>query len=200
MFIYVHQKPFYCDFVLDYKPILTLCLVIYKVEKSGELTFVDSTNFSKSHRHLYKHEFSQGKYAIAIVTPNCKLMKNPDLVGKVEKIFDSPGVLSKKMMDTLHEIFERYDLCLDDHLDYFEFNCLLEALEMGMSESQFNAKILNRYGMKNKGVDFKGFKRFIFDLYKEAGEDIFRIYLKRLGYDKSLFCKTSRNFIISFHS
>lgn len=145
-------------------------------------------------------EFLPGKYAIVVQTPTCKMFKNPKLKRKKIPIFQSEGILSKKMLDTLEELFERFDLNLTRFLDYFEFNSILELMEIGMSETQYNTKILGKYGIKGKGIDFNGFKNFFFDLYSEVGEDIFRIYLKRFGYDKSLFCKTNRNFIISFHS
>jgi hypothetical protein len=175
--------------------------MVYEIGKDGRLHFYDYKFCERAPRIGLKIDaLDAGKYYIVIVTPNCEMKKSPDLEGKRVDVVNRDGRFSDRMVDCLRELFQKYDVMMKNYLDYFQFGSIFELFDISIGEGQFRERIVNKYGVKGRGVNFFGFCRFFHDLYQEVGETIFRIYLKRLGYDDSLFCSSSRNFVINFHT
>lgn len=82
----------------------------------------------------------------------------------------------------------------------FEFNAMAATLELHFTETQFRDRIVPEYGIKEKGVTFRGFCKFFMHLLNECGTDTFMDFVEKFGYDSCLINKKYRNFVLSFHS
>ena len=169
-YIYVHQESFARDFVPQYRPIMTCCILAYEVMKDGSFRFIKSSSCTKKKRVCLNMKLNPGKYAFSVMTPCCRMRKHEELVGLQADIVDDDGDFTPKMIDLLKQLFKRYDIMLDGYLGYFEFGSILQAFYISLTELQFKDKVLNKYGDKTRGIDFEGFKLFFKDLYLQSDE------------------------------
>ena len=69
-----------------------------------------------------------------------------------------------------------------------------------MSRYKFQSSFSKKYSSRDQRLLYSGFKDFFYDVYIELGDETFRNFLEKLGYNSSLFCTFSRNFNLSIHS
>lgn len=200
-YIYLHQEPENKHFVYDYRPYLSVGLMIYSIDEDGELEFKQSTEFIADSRISIFMKLKPGKYVVVPVTACPTLHGSEDARDEDDpEIIETTNKFTAKMIDCLEEMFKRYQINMSGYLNYFEFNNVTENLDLSFTEAQYRDRIIPEYGIKGKGVTLNGFSKFFLHLFNECGHEAFSMYMERYGYDECLINTHYRNIVISFHS
>ena len=109
---------------------------------------------------------------------------------------------SKIFIDTIKDIFKKYDIYLNNCLNYEEFNNFYKCINNEtLSEKDYNINISSNYQSYNKSITEKGFIDFFKNKYFDInGEKQIKKWLYNLGYTDKLFSFKEKSFIITFHS
>ena len=109
---------------------------------------------------------------------------------------------SKIFINTIKDIFKKYDIYLNNCLNYEEFNNFYKCINNeSLSQKEYNIKISSNYQSYNKSITEKGFIDYFKNKYFEKnGEKEIKKMLYNLGYTDKLFSFKEKSFIITFHS
>ena len=184
---------------------LDLSLAILKQEndnKAISLIKVSDLTFSSSIQIDIK--LIPGNYIIFPRTSGCLFGQAKSNNNSQTILYDSNSQeLSEIFINTIKDIFKKFDLLLNRYLGYKEFKGFWECVQNDktINEKYFNNNILNRYQSYLNGITEKGFIDFFKDTYlsRNGKEEIYN-WLNKLGYDRDLYPLKSRCFMISFHS
>ena len=104
-------------------------------------------------------------------------------------------------INTVKDIFKKFDILLNKSLGFREFKQFLECVKSDASnfdENEFN-NICEEFQSYNGCITENGFVEF---WKKKAEENIEEIknWFKALGYDEDLYPLKSRCFMLTFHS
>ena len=187
------------------KQLMDISLTILKQDvQKNEISHLQTLDFSITSNIQTELNLPPGQYIILPRTSGClfgrpfdkPIPENTPIFNYEEKVF------SNVFINTIKDIFKKFDLLLNRKLGYVEFKGFYEAINKdSISENEFEEKILNVYQSHEGGLTEKGFIDFFEDNFKnEDGEQKIRNWLKLLGYDSELYPIRSRNFMITFHS
>ena len=187
------------------KQLMDISLTILKQDvQKNEISHLQTLDFSITSNIQTELNLPPGQYIILPRTSGCffgrpfdkPIPENTPIFNYEEKVF------SNVFINTIKDIFKKFDLLLNRKLGYVEFKGFYEAINKdSISEKEFEEKILNVYQSHEGGLTEKGFIDFFEDNFKsEDGEQKIRNWLKLLGYDNELYPIRSRNFMITFHS
>jgi hypothetical protein len=100
--------------------------------------------------------------------------------------------------DTIKDIFNLYDIKLNNYLEYNEFKSFYKQLSNDdLSKDTFDNYIIKNYdNYKNIGITKIGFKNYFKDFIKKSDKNIF----ENFGYDKELYNNNCRQYILTIHS
>jgi hypothetical protein len=159
--------------------------MVYDIDEDGDLNFKQSTEFIAESRISLYLKLKPGKYIVVPVTACPELHGSEDARDEDDpEILETTNKFTSKMVDVLNEMFRRYQINMTGYLNHFEFNAVVEQLDLNFTESQYRDRILPEYGIKGKGVCFEGFIKFFLHLYNECGNEAFMMYFERYGYDE----------------
>ena len=178
------------------KPKMDISLSIIKYDKTtNEISHIQTLDFAFCPSLQMEIDLPYGNYIIYPRTSGCYLYK---LNNNVTQLKDSRNNLSEIFINTIKDIFERYDIDNQSKLDYKEFNLLMENMTKNkIEETAFN-NIIKSYSSYLGGLSEKGLINYFKDSLS-TGEKNMRDWLKNLGYDKNLYCRNSRNFTLTVH-
>ena len=128
VFIYVHQEPFYNEFVGDFRPVLNIGVVVYRVNKDGSLSFKNFIPFCRGQKVGTNYTFTPGMYYFIVVTSTNLLYFNPAYEGTEIELVTEEGSFSLKMVDTLKEMYRLFDTEGKQSLDFESMRLVFEAL------------------------------------------------------------------------
>ena len=187
------------------KQLMDISLTILKQDvQKNEISHLQTLDFSITSNIQIELNLPPGQYIILPRTSGCLFGRPFDKpIPETTPIFNyEEKIFSNVFINTIKDIFKKFDLLLNRKLGYVEFKGFYEAINKdSISENEFEEKILNVYQSHEGGLTEKGFIDFFEDNFKsEDGEQKVRNWLKLLGYDSELYPIRSRNFMITFHS
>ena len=179
--------------------------IIRQDTENNEITLIKTYDFSFSSSIQMEIKLPPGNYIIFPRTSGCIFGRINSKNNNLDiPLFDSNNnQLADIFINTIKDIFKKFDILLNRYLGYKEFKGFWECVQNDktINEKYFNNNILNRYQCYSHGITEKGFIDFFKDIYisKNGKEEIYN-WLNKLGYDKDLYPLKSRCFMITFQT
>ena len=197
------------------KNLMDISISVLKLElnsstNKNEIIHIQTYDFSMSPNLQLEFNLPPGQYLIVPRTSGClfgRCILN-DLKTENKKIEDNPDIynvetktFSSVFINTVKDIFKKFDILLNKSLGFREFKQFLECVKSDASnfdENEFN-NICEEFQSYNGCITENGFVDF---WKKKAEENIEEIknWFKALGYDEDLYPLKSRCFMLTFHS
>ena len=190
------------------KPIIDMSLSVLKyVPKTNELSHIQTVDFAHSSSLQQELELKAGTYIILPRSSGLFLGKpiiteeNIDSKNNKESLYNNKtNTLTPIFIETIKDIFKRYDINLKNKLNYNEFSLLYnKCTNKQLEKSEFN-RILTLYSNHNASLTERGLINYFKNIYEQKGDKIIWDWLYKLGYSNDLYCEKSRNFILTIHS
>ena len=192
------------------KQLLDISISVLKFDlNKAEISHIQTYDFSLTSNLQLELNLPAGQYIIVPRTSGCffgrvilnnmnnKEINNTKLYNIETKTFSSIFI------NTIKDIFKKFDILLNKYLGYRDFKQFLECVKTEnevLKENDF-IEILNKYQSYNNGITESGFIEFWKDTYlSEGGEEEIKKWLNYLGYDDDLYPIKSRCFMLTFHS
>ena len=183
------------------KQLMDLSLTLLKYDiNNNEISHKETIDFF--HTSSLQMEFNNlplGNYIIYPKTSGCFLGK-PINNNNNEKIDYKNNIFVE---DTIKDIFNLYDTKLNNYLDYEDFNSFYKKVfDQDLTKNEFENDIINNYdNYKKIGISKIGFKNYFDDfiIKKNDINEIQKIF-EKFGYDKDLYNKIYRQYILTIHS
>lgn len=165
MEIVVSQEDILEPFAEEYRPYVPISLAVFSMADAKGWVLVSCSEFRTTRDLTLQVSLPAGSF---YVIPICGLPyfeQDPsksysDSFPYVEISLNGP-VARPKFADTIKELFKRYDLNKDYYLKYSSMKHILEALDLNLSETEFNDLISKRFDKIKGGLSQKGFEEFI---------------------------------------
>lgn len=157
--------------------------------------------FSQERQVELDVELEAGEYVILPRTSGCTMRRLPNAKSEYIKMIDANGDLHSLVDLIVKDIFRRLDkIVINNMLEYSEFKEFYSRLNIQLTESDFQSKILNRFCNHAGGVNRRGFLDFFKDAIRTQGESTVWRWFEKWGYDKDLYPGESRTFMLTIHS
>lgn len=141
-----------------------------------------------------------GSYIVVPRTTGCNIQRpNEDAEEVNLPLLDENGEMNQYLSITVEDIFRKFDLVINNLIDFKEFKGLFDIIGKKITEVEFK-NILQEYTSYENGLTMRGFKQWFVDQIKQNSKETIFDWLNKLGYDKDYYSIRSRLFTISFHS
>jgi calpain-15 len=181
------------------KQVMDISLTLLKYDIiNNEISHKETLDFF--HTSSLQMEFNNlplGNYIIYPKTSGCFLGK--PINNKHNEVIDYKNNIDNIVVeDTIKDIFNLYDIKLNNYLEYNEFKSFYKQLSNDdLSKDTFDNYIIKNYdNYKNIGITKIGFKNYFKDFIKKSDKNIF----ENFGYDKELYNNNCRQYILTIHS
>ena len=192
------------------KNLLDISISVLKLEvnnttNKNEISHIQTYDFSMTSNLQLELNLPIGQYIILPRTSGCLFGRNTlNNNIKTEEIYNlETKTFSQIFINTIKDIFKKFDILLNKCLNYNVFKKFLECVKKeteAFTENEFNI-ILEQYQSYNGSITEQGFIEFWKNTYVSEGGDVqVKNWLKNLGYDEDLYPLQSRNFMLTFHS
>ena len=198
------------------KNLLDISISVLKLElnnntNKNEIIHIQTYDFSMSPNLQLEFNLPAGQYLIVPRTSGCLFgrtilnniktenKKNENTNTEIYNIENK--AFSSIFINTVKDIFKKFDILLNKSLGFREFRQFLECVKTDLSnfdENEFK-NICELFQSYNGCITENGFVEY---WKKKAEENIEEIknWLKALGYDDDLYPLKSRCFMLTFHS
>ena len=191
---------------------ISLTLLKHDLEKN-EINLIQTYDFTITSTIQIELNLPAGNYIIYPRTSGCFFPNNAFNINNNNKCekneksniynFETKS-FSYRFINIIKEIFKKYDIYLNNCLDYEAFNMFYKNIKNNndfLTEKQFNIDIISKYQSYNKCITEKGFIDFFkYNYLKQNGEKEIKIWLENLGYNEQLISTIEKSFVITFHS
>ena len=181
------------------KQVMDISLTLLKYDIiNNEISHKETLDFF--HTSSLQMEFNNlplGNYIIYPKTSGCFLGK--PINNNHNEVIDYKNNIDNIVVeDTIKDIFNLYDIKLNNYLEYNEFKSFYKQLSNDdLSKDTFDNYIIKNYdNYKNIGITKIGFKNYFKDFIKKSDKNIF----ENFGYDKELYNNNCRQYILTIHS
>ena len=196
------------------KNVLDISISILKLElnnstNKNEIIHIQTYDFSMSPNLQLEFNLPSGQYLIVPRTSGCLFgrtvlnkienKKNENINNEIYNI--ETKTFSSIFINTVKDIFKKFDILLNKSLGFREFKQFLECVKTDISNFSENdfKNICEEYQSYNGCITENGFVEFWKKKTEENIEES-KNWLKALGYDEDLFPLKSRCFMLTFHS
>ena len=197
------------------KNLLDISISVLKLElnnntNKNEIIHIQTYDFSMSPNLQLEFNLPPGQYLIVPRTSGClfgrSLLNNLKIEDKKNdnetEIYNmETKIFSSIFVNTVKDIFKKFDILLNKSLGFREFKQFLECVKSDVSNFDENVfkTMTEEFQSYNGNITENGFIEF---WKKKAIENIEEIknWLKALGYDNDLYPLKSRCFMLTFHS
>ena len=196
------------------KNLLDISISILKLElnnstNKNEIIHIQTYDFSMSPNLQLEFNLPSGQYLIVPRTSGCLFgrtvlnkienKKNENINNEIYSI--ETKTFSSIFINTVKDIFKKFDILLNKSLGFREFKQFLECVKTDISNFSENdfKNICEEYQSYNGCITENGFVEFWKKKTEENIEES-KSWLKALGYDEDLFPLKSRCFMLTFHS
>ena len=196
------------------KNLLDISISILKLElnnstNKNEIIHIQTYDFSMSPNLQLEFNLPSGQYLIVPRTSGCLFGRT--VLNKIEnkknennnnEIYNiETNTFSSIFINTVKDIFKKFDILLNKSLGFREFKQFLECVKTDISNFSENdfKNICEEYQSYNGCITENGFVEFWKKKTEENIEES-KSWLKALGYDEDLFPLKSRCFMLTFHS
>ena len=193
------------------KHLLDISVSILKLDLTkNEISHIQTNDFSLTSNIQVELNLPSGKYIILPRTSGCLFGKtifnniNVNSENNDTKLYNiETKTFSNIFINTIKDIFKKFDILLNKYLSYKEFKQFLECVKTdneSFNENKFK-EITEKYQSYKNCITENGFVDFWKDSYlNEGGEEEIKKWLKYLGYDGDLYPLKSRFFMLTIHS
>lgn len=117
-------------------------------------------------------------------------------------MIDPQGNFHPTFQSTIQDIFNKFDLVINNAIDYNEFKGFSDCIGQPLKdEKEFEEEILAKYTSEpGQGLTLSGFKDFWRKSITSHGESMVWGWLEKLGYDRDLYSVRSRVFTLTVQS
>ena len=185
--------------------ISVLKLEVNNITNKNEISHIQTYDLSMTPNLQLELNLPVGQYIILPRTSGCLFGRNVlNNNCRTEEIYNlETKNFSQIFINTVKDIFKKFDILLNKCLNYIEFKKFLECVKRDIdnfTQDEFKF-LLEQYQSYNESITEQGFVEFWKNSYlQEGGDAEVKSWLKNLGYDDDLFPLKSRNFILTFHS
>ena len=197
------------------KNLLDISISVLKLElnnnsNKNEIIHIQTYDFSMSPNLQLEFNLPPGQYLIVPRTSGClfgrSLLNNLKTENKnndnVVEIYNmETKIFSSIFINTVKDIFKKFDILLNKSLGFREFKQFLECVKVDTSSFDENVfkNITEEFQSYNGCITENGFVEFWKKKTIENIEEV-KNWLKALGYDNDLYPLKSRCFMLTFHS
>jgi len=197
------------------KNLLDISISVLKLElnnnsNKNEIIHIQTYDFSMSPNLQLEFNLPPGQYLIVPRTSGClfgrSLLNNLKTENKnnengVEIYNMETKIFSSIFINTIKDIFKKFDILLNKSLGFREFKQFLECVKVDTSSFDENVfkNITEEFQSYNGCITENGFVEFWKKKTIENLEEV-KNWLKALGYDNDLYPLKSRCFMLTFHS
>jgi hypothetical protein len=202
VFITLHQEDERVEGVLPRRPYLDAGMVILKMDKEEGSKVHHYKDYVCKRESEVELVLEEGSYIIVPRTTGCLLRRPENADVENIRLLDQQGGFHPYFEATVNDIFNKFDLVINNAIDFKEFKGFSEMIGKPIGdEMAFKDQILAKFNSHpEKGLTLKGFK----DYWKQAilgdGEAMIWNWLEKLGYDRDLFSVRSRLFNLTVQS
>ena len=193
------------------KQLLDISASILKLDlNKNEISHIQTYDFSLTSNLQLELNLPTGQYIIVPRTSGCLFGRNilnninNNNENGVTKLYNiETKTFSNIFINTIKDIFKKFDILLNKYLSYKEFKQFLECVKTENDSFNENAfkEITNKYQSYNNCITENGFIEYWKDIYLcEGGDEEIKKWFKYLGYDDDLYPLKSRCFMLTFHS
>ena len=193
------------------KQLLDISVSILKLDlNKNEISHIQTYDFSLTSNLQLELNLPTGQYIIVPRTSGCLFGRNilnninNNNENGVTKLYNiETKTFSNIFINTIKDIFKKFDILLNKYLSYKEFKQFLECVKTENDSFNENAfkEITNKYQSYNNCITENGFIEYWKDTYLcEGGDEEIKKWFKYLGYDDDLYPLKSRCFMLTFHS
>ena len=193
------------------KQLLDISVSILKLDlNKNEISHIQTYDFSLTSNLQLELNLPTGQYIIVPRTSGCLFGRNilnninNNNENGVTKLYNiETKTFSNIFINTIKDIFKKFDILLNKYLSYKEFKQFLECVKTENDSFNENAfkEITNKYQSYNNCITENGFIEYWKDIYLcEGGDEEIKKWFKYLGYDDDLYPLKSRCFMLTFHS
>ena len=197
------------------KNLLDISISVLKLElnnnsNKNEIIHIQTYDFSMSPNLQLEFNLPPGQYLIVPRTSGCLFgrsllnnlkteNKNNDNVVEIYNV--ETKIFSSIFINTVKDIFKKFDILLNKSLGFREFKQFLECVKVDTSSFDENVfkNITEEFQSYNGCITENGFVEFWKKKTIENIEEV-KNWLKALGYDNDLYPLKSRCFMLTFHS
>ena len=185
--------------------ISVLKLEVNNITNKNEISHIQTYDLSMTPNLQLELNLPVGQYIILPRTSGCLFGRNVlNNNCRTEEIYNlETKNFSQIFINTVKDIFKKFDILLNKCLNYIEFKKFLECVKRDIdnfTQDEFKF-LLEQYQSYNESITEQGFVEFWKNSYlQEGGVAEVKSWLKNLGYDDDLFPLKSRNFMLTFHS
>ena len=197
------------------KNLLDISISVLKLElnnnsNKNEIIHIQTYDFSMSPNLQLEFNLPPGQYLIVPRTSGCLFgrsllnnlkteNKNNDNVVEIYNV--ETKIFSSIFINTVKDIFKKFDILLNKSLGFREFKQFLECVKVDTSSFDENVfkNITEEFQSFNGCITENGFVEFWKKKTIENIEEV-KNWLKALGYDNDLYPLKSRCFMLTFHS
>ena len=185
--------------------ISVLKLEVNNITNKNEISHIQTYDLSMTPNLQLELNLPVGQYIILPRTSGCLFGRNVlNNNCRTEEIYNlETKNFSQIFINTVKDIFKKFDILLNKCLNYIEFKKFLECVKRDIdnfTQDEFKF-LLEQYQSYNESITEQGFVEFWKNSYLQQGGDAeVKSWLKNLGYDADLFPLKSRNFMLTFHS
>ena len=196
------------------KNLLDISISVLKLElnnnsNKNEIIHIQTYDFSMSPNLQLEFNLPPGQYLIVPRTSGCLFgrsllnnlkteNKNNDNVVEIYNV--ETKIFSSIFINTIKDIFKKFDILLNKSLGFREFKQFLECVKVDTSSFDENMfkNIAEEFQSYNGCITENGFVEFWKKKTIENIEEV-KNWLKALGYDNDLYPLKSRCFMLTFH-
>ena len=193
------------------KQLMDISVSILKLDlNKNEINHIQTYDFSLTSNLQLELNLPAGQYIIVPRTSGCLFGRtilnniNNNNENNNTKLYNiETKTFSNLFINTIKDIFKKFDILLNKYLSYKEFKQFLECVKTDnntFNENDFK-EIINKYQSYNNCITENGFIEYWKDSYLcEGGDEEIKKWFKFLGYDEDLYPLKSRCFMLTFHS
>ena len=193
------------------KQLMDISVSILKIDlNKNEISHIQTYDFSLTSNLQLELNLPAGQYIIAPRTSGCLFgrtilnnINNNNNENNTKLYNIETKTFSNLFINSIKDIFKKFDIVLNKYLGYKEFKQFLECVKTDnntFNENEFK-EIINKYQSYNNYITENGFIEFWKDSYLcEGGDEEIKKWFKYLGYDEDLYPLKSRCFMLTFHS
>jgi hypothetical protein len=153
---------------------MDISLTILKQDSNAnEISHIESLDFTIAPNIQLELSLPPGNYIILPRTTGCFFGRPSDKPGNtVTPLYNhDESKLNPIFVNTIKDIFKKFDMLLNRELKYNEFKGFWECTNnSSISMEEFKTGFLNKYTSSDEGLTEKGFINFFEDSYLKHGE------------------------------
>lgn len=157
------QEGYSEGFAAQYRRYLPCGVAVF----SSDWTMIYSSDFKCSRDHQFSYFLPTGTFYIVPLCGLPKFVEEEDTrdLNLYPYVDPETGIADEKFLDTLGEIFKRYDLMNEKYLRFVQIKHIFEALNIDTTETDYNDTVLKKYDRTKLGITMDGFKACMTDMF-----------------------------------